>query len=84
MLLDAYPNPFNAVATVGYSLPAATHVRLSVFSTEGRLIQTLSDGWRTAGEYQTAFNGSSLPVGTYILRLEAGDLTQTKKLLLLK
>jgi len=83
-LLSCYPNPFNAVATIGYNLPAATYVRLSVYNTEGRLIQTLTNGWRMVGENQTAFNGRSLPTGMYILRLDANNLTQTKKLLLMK
>ncbi|MDP8241252.1 MAG: carboxypeptidase regulatory-like domain-containing protein [Candidatus Hatepunaea meridiana] len=84
VLLGSFPNPFNAVATVSYNLPAATHVRLSVFNTEGRLIQTLSNGWIMAGEHQTEINGYSLPTGIYILRLDAGKLSQTKRLVLLK
>jgi len=84
VLLKSFPNPFNAVATISYNLPVATHVRLSVFNTEGRHIQTLSNGWCMAGEYRIEFNGYSLPTGTYILRLDAGKLTQTTKLQLLK
>ena len=84
LLLESYPNPFNAVATISYNLPAATQVKLSVFTTEGRHIQTLTNGWRMAGEHQVEFNGYSLPTGTYILRLDAGKLTQTTKLQLLK
>ena len=83
-LLRSYPNPFNSVATVDYNLPAASRVRLSVFNTAGQLIQKLSDGWQTAGEYQTAFNGQSLPAGSYILRLEAVGQIQMQRLLLLK
>jgi len=83
-LLETFPNPFNAVATVDYTLPAAGFVNLSVFNTEGRLIQTLTNSCQMAGEYQNSFNGSSLPAGSYILRLRAGNQTKTMKLLLLK
>ena len=84
LLLDSYPNPFNAIATVEYQLPFASNVYLSVFNTDGRLIGTLINSYQNAGEHQIEFNADSFPTGTYILRLEAGSQTQTMKLMLLK
>jgi len=83
-LLKSFPNPFNSVTTVDFYIDEAGYVNLSVYNTAGQLIQTLSEGMRTAGAHQTAFNGLSHPVGTYILRLEAGEQTRMIKLLLLK
>ena len=84
ILTRVTPNPFNAVATVDYYLPAASFVRLSILNTAGQHIQTLSNGWQMAGEHQIVFNGRSHPAGTYILRLETGNQIHTKRLLLLK
>jgi hypothetical protein len=42
------------------------------------------DGWRNAGTYEAAFDGSNLPSGIYIYRLEAGNYSAVKKLILLK
>ncbi len=84
ILLSSYPNPFNAVATVDYTLFTAGIVNLSVFNTAGQQIQTLVESYHAAGVHQTSFNGKSLPVGTYILRLETAGQTQMQKVLLLK
>ncbi len=84
VLLDSYPNPFNPVATVDYNLPEAGFVSLTVFNTAGQRIQTLAEGWQSAGEYQTVFKGHSLPAGTYILRLDIGKQTQVRQLRLVK
>lgn len=84
LLLNSYPNPFNAIATVNYQLPVAAKVSLSVFNTDGRQVQTLINIYQIAGEYQTEFNAGSLTTGAYILRLEAGNQARTMKLMLLK
>ena len=84
VLLDVYPNPFNAVASIDFTLPTATNVTLSVFSVNGRLLQTLSNGWQTAGSHQITFNADSYTTGSYMIRLDAGKVTKTQQILLLK
>ncbi len=84
VLLRSYPNPFNSLATIDYTTPIAGYVNLSVYDVAGRHIQTLSDGWQTAGKYQAAFKALTHPAGMYILRLEVGEQIQSEKMLLLK
>jgi hypothetical protein len=79
-----YPNPFNPSTVASFELPVAGHVSLKVYDTAGRLVSTLVNGWRDAGEHRATFDGSGLPSGVYLARLEAGEFTQTQKLVLLK
>ena len=79
-----YPNPFNPVTNLSFSLPEAGEVTLVVFDIQGREVTRLIDGWRSAGVYEATFNGSDLASGIYFAHLTAGDLQQTRKILLVK
>jgi len=83
-LFGVHPNPFNPSTVARYELQAASHVSLKVYDTAGREVRTLVDGWRVAGSHEITFNASGLPSGLYLARLQAGDFTQTQKLVLLK
>jgi len=85
------PNPFNLTTVLSYQLPVAGYVKLEVFDISGRAVgahssapSPLINGWREAGAHQVMYNGSDLPSGIYLARLEAGNFTQTQKLVLLK
>ncbi|RJP74577.1 MAG: T9SS C-terminal target domain-containing protein [Candidatus Zixiibacteriota bacterium] len=78
------PNPFNPSTVARYELQAASYVNLRVYDTAGREVATLVDGWRVAGSHEVTFDASGLPSGLYLARLQAGDFTQTQKLVLLK
>ena len=79
-----FPNPFNPTTTIKYQLPENGLVRLEVFDILGREVSTLVSGRQGAGYYNVTFNGSNVPSGVYFYRLQAGNYTNTKKLLLLK
>ena len=83
-LYTAAPNPFNSTTRVRYFLPAAGEVRLSIYVSAGRLVQTLSDGWQIAGDQRASMNGADLAAGVYLLRLEVGSVVKTGKVVLLK
>ena len=78
------PNPFNPTTSITYQLPADGLVRLMIYDTAGRLVQTLVDGWNAAGMHEITFDGSGLASGIYLCRLEAGDFRQIQKLVLMK
>lgn len=82
--LMAAPNPFNPATRLHVSLPQAGPVQLRVFDAQGRLVRTLSEGFRPAGEFEVLFDGAGLPSGLYLCRLESRGLQRTGKLLLLK
>jgi len=83
-LCGAYPNPFNPTTAISYQLTANSYVHLMVYDTAGRLVQTLVNGWREAGNHEVTFDGTGLPSGVYLLRLETGKYSAVQKLALLK
>lgn len=82
--LTAYPNPFNPRATITLELPAAGRTTLRVYDVTGRLVETLADGVLSAGSHTLFFDGSLYSSGIYFARLEAGSVTRTQKLALLR
>lgn len=83
-LYQNYPNPFNPLTTISYAIPRAAHVTLNVYDISGRLVTTLIDGYRDAGYHEVTFDGSGLPSGIYVYRIEAGQFTASSKMVLLK
>lgn len=83
-LLRSYPNPFNATATISFSLSEPRHVQLQVFDVQGRLVATLVDSPMTAGAHEVEFDGRELSSGTYFCRLTNGPDILTHKMMLLK
>ena len=79
-----YPNPFNPSTTVRYELPKDSRVSLRVFNILGQEVATLVNGEQKAGYKSIEWNAGSVASGVYFYRLEAGDFSASKKLLLLK
>ncbi|MBM3325403.1 MAG: T9SS type A sorting domain-containing protein [Calditrichaeota bacterium] len=79
-----YPNPFNARTTLNYSLPVDGEVILTVVDIHSRVQVVVHQGYKLAGRHKIEFDGGALPAGVYFGRLEAGNLTKTVKLLLVK
>jgi hypothetical protein len=83
-LLQNYPNPFNASTTIGFSLPEAQFVTVTVYDLLGREIQTLLNGHRQAGVHRITFHASRLASGTYFYHLQAGESVKTRRMVILK
>lgn len=79
-----YPNPFNPMTTIAYSLPRDTSVRLQVYNVRGQLVRNLVDGEQSAGRHEIVFDGTGLPSGAYLYRLQAGGEVLTRQMTLLK
>lgn len=79
-----FPNPFNPVTRIRYSLGEKGNVVLRVFDQLGREVSTLVNGEREAGEHITEFHGNELPSGIYYYRIESGAKSEVRKMLLLK
>jgi len=83
-LHPSYPNPFNPGTTIRYTLHQAGHVRLQVFDIRGRQVRMLADEYQSSGNYGICFDGSGLPGGEYLYRLETAGQTQIRKMLLIR
>jgi len=79
-----YPNPFNPVTEIGYQVPQASHVILSIFDAKGREVTKLADNEVDAGYHKAVWVASNLPSGVYFCKMQAGNFVATNKLLLLK
>jgi subtilisin family serine protease/subtilisin-like proprotein convertase family protein len=83
-LAQNYPNPFNPVTSIKFSLPKQSNVKLVVYDALGREVATLVNGNLEAGVYNETFDGSSLASGVYFYRIDAGEFTDVKKMVLIK
>jgi photosystem II stability/assembly factor-like uncharacterized protein len=79
-----YPNPFNPSTMISFSLPKAGNVSLVVYDILGREVAALVNEFTTAGNYTIDFNASSLSSGVYLYKIQAGDFTDTRKMVLVK
>jgi beta-N-acetylhexosaminidase len=84
MHLASFPNPFNPVTTLQYTLGSDGPAKLQVFDLLGRLVATLVDGYHRAGVHSVRFDGTGLGSGMYICRLESAGAVATHRLALLK
>jgi photosystem II stability/assembly factor-like uncharacterized protein len=79
-----YPNPFNPATTIKFQVPNSSYVRLTVFDVLGRLVSTLADGKFSPGVHSVSWDASNYPSGIYFYRLESGNYSESKKMLLIK
>ena len=88
LLGQNYPNPFNPRTSIQYAIGSRQFVTLKVYDVLGNEIATLVNEEKPAGEYEVEFDASSgirnLVSGIFFYQLKAGDIFQTKKMVLLK
>jgi uncharacterized delta-60 repeat protein len=83
-LSQNYPNPFNPVTNIRFDIPNASNVKLTIFDITGREIEQLVNNQLEAGTYNIDFDASHLATGTYFYKINAGDFTEVKKMILIK
>ena len=88
-LAQNYPNPFNARTIINYSLPKDSEVKIEIYNVLGQRVKTVVNEYQLAG-YKTVVwdgtnqKGSAVGSGIYLYRIQAGDFTSSRKMLLLK
>jgi len=83
-ILEVAPNPARDKTMISYQLQERNDASLSLFSTQGELIEFISLGNMSAGTQSHTLNLSHLSNGIYLLRLQAGDVVETAKVILMK
>ena len=93
-LLANHPNPFNPEAWIPFELSQDTEVTITIYDAAGKLIRTLELGHLPAGNYietgkalywdGKTKNGELVSSGTYFYQIQAGDYSETRKMLILK
>jgi hypothetical protein len=83
-LAQNYPNPFNPSTMIRFALPERQTVTLRVFNLLGEEVATIVNETLGAGEHVVEFNAKGLATGMYLYKLQAGSMTQTKRMLLVR
>ena len=84
LLEQNYPNPFNPGTRISFQIPVAGKVTLKVYDILGREVATLVDAQVPAGVHAVPFDGSGLSSGVYLYRLDAGGVTQSRRMIMAK
>jgi hypothetical protein len=89
VLYPNFPNPFNPVTTIRYDLPIRAKVDLTIFDLMGRKVITFVNRTEDAGFRSVQWDGTddlgrSVSAGVYLYQIQAGEFSQTRKMLLLK
>ena len=84
-----YPNPFNPSTTIRFNLESGGHALLAVYDVAGRLVRMLIDDVAEAGPHDVTWDGKDnagrgIASGVYFYRLQAGEFTETRKMVLLR
>lgn len=81
---NAYPNPFNPVTNISYSLPNDTYVKIKIYDILGKEVAGLVDEFKKKGHHSVKFEAGNLASGIYFYTIQAGEFRQTRKLLLVR
>ena len=84
-----FPNPFNPVTTLRYTMPEKEIVNISVYDMRGKLVKTLVNSFQSSGKKTVHWNGTdsrdnTVRAAVYLYKINAGIFSQTKKMILLK
>ena len=88
-LSQNYPNPFNPSTIIEYYLAKPCHVTLNIYNVLGQKVRTLKDEYQGIGKKTVGWEGKDdkgkdMPSGAYFYKLKAGDLTESRKMLLVR
>ena len=89
LLQNNYPNPFNPITTLKYNLPEDSFVDITVYDMLGMVVNNLVNKNQSSGSKLIQWNatnnqGEQVSAGVYLYKIQAGDFSQTKKMILLK
>jgi aminopeptidase N len=79
-----YPNPFNPVTNIKYDIPNPGIVKITVYNTAGKEVSTLVNEFKQAGFHNVMFSSGYLSSGVYFYKIESGNFSQVKKMILIK
>jgi len=84
-----FPNPFNPITTIGFSLVEKSDVVLTVYNIKGQRVKTLIRGSMDSGHHTVTWNGTDdhgqiMSSGVYFYRMTAGEFTSVRRMILMK
>ncbi|MBN1756606.1 T9SS type A sorting domain-containing protein, partial [bacterium] len=83
-LKENYPNPFNHITTIPYTVNKRDFYQMTIYNIEGTLIRVLVADYISPGEYKISWEGQDLNSGVYFVKLQSSRQSETIKLIYLK
>jgi hypothetical protein len=82
MQTTLFPNPASDVANVRFELAKTSDMEILLLDEMGRTVRVISNGKRMKGEYTETISLSGLAGGVYYVSLRAGEMRETKPLII--
>ena len=79
-----FPNPFNPTTKINFDMSSDAFVKITVYDVSGKEVSILVNEFVPAGFHNVAFSGQNIAGGVYFYKIEAGNLTSVRKMLLIK
>ncbi|MDP8238860.1 MAG: C25 family cysteine peptidase [Candidatus Hatepunaea meridiana] len=83
-LTGIYPNPFNSLTRISYSVPHQGQIRMAVYDLSGRIVAELANGSQQPGSYQAVFNADGMPSGVYLIQLQTPVGAKVSRMVLIR
>ena len=83
-LKQNFPNPFNPTTTIEFSIPQSGFVTLTIYDVLGREVETILNEYKDIGHHKLQWNASEVPSGIYFMRMQNGDFSQVRKVMVVR
>jgi hypothetical protein len=83
-LFPNYPNPFNPYTMIKVSVPKLAEAMVNIYDINGRLVNTVYNGWLKPGFHEFEWKADKIPSGTYFIKFQSADFSQIIKCSLIK
>ena len=86
---SCYPNPFNPIVSIDYTIDIDSNVKLSIYNILGQKVNVIDYGYQLRGDYTVVWNGTDrqgrlMPSGVYFLEINNNNSKMVKPVTLLK
>ena len=81
--MQNYPNPFNPTTQIKFSIAEASDVKITIYDALGRVVDVLVDAKMYAGQHSVVWDAARNASGIYFYKMEAGQYTSMRKMLLI-
>ena len=79
----AFPNPFNPVTNIKYSVPTYDFIEISIYDLLGRRVDKIYEGLHVSGQHSIKSIASNFSSGIYFINMKSKNFTKTQKIMLI-
>ena len=83
-ILSAYPNPFNPITNIRYSINKPSNIKITIFDIRGREVEVIENEFKEIGSYAFTWNALNHSSGIYYVQIQGDSKVETQKVVLLK